>query len=97
MSGLVIPDFLKAQALKKLLLDALLQVIVSRPELSAYAPQLQWLKAQMEHARGAAQAQQVSATPKELHSFETAVDKAQGLPLVWHFQAATQRCAQAGD
>ena len=40
VSGLVIPDLLKAQALENIVPDALLQVIVSRPELADYAPKL---------------------------------------------------------
>ena len=47
--------------------DALLQVVVSRPECSAYAPKLQWFKAQMENAKGAAQAFHVSTSNRELH------------------------------
>ena len=93
MSGLVIPDLLKAQALENLVPDALLQAIVSRPELADYAPKLRWVKAQMEHARGAAQAQHASGSEKELHS----VDAEQYSPLVWHFQEAIQRCAEAND
>ena len=66
--------------------DVLLHAIVSRPELVDYAPKLRLVKAQMEHARGAAQAQQASGSEKELYE----VDASQSSPLVWHFQAATQ-------
>ena len=41
--------------------------LLSRPELSAYGPKLQWLKAQMEHGKGAAQASYVSSISKELY------------------------------
>ena len=46
----------------------LLQAIVSRPELADVEPKLFWFKAQMEHARGAVQAQQASGTAKELQA-----------------------------
>ena len=67
LGGLVIPDLLKAQALEKLIPDFLLQVIVSRLEFSTDGPKLQWFKAQMEHAKGAAQASYVSTSFKELY------------------------------
>ena len=38
-----------------------LSFIASRPELADYGLKLLWVKAQMEHARGATQAQQISA------------------------------------
>jgi len=55
-AGLDLPDWLKSAALEKLVPSELLQVMVSRPELDSYVRRLQWLKAQMEHARGANQA-----------------------------------------
>ena len=51
LGGLVILELLKAQALDKLIPESLLQIIVSRPELSAYGSKLQRLKAQMEHGK----------------------------------------------
>ena len=39
-SGLAIPDLLQAQALENLMPDALLQAIVSRPELANFEPKL---------------------------------------------------------
>ena len=62
MGGYVVPEWVKAQALDKLVPQEQLSVIVSRPELADCNPKLLWVKAQMEHARGATQAQQVSAT-----------------------------------
>ena len=47
----------------------------------------------MEHAPGAAQAQHASEPEKTLH----AVGAEQDSPVVWHFQASVQRCAEAGD
>ena len=90
LGGLAIPDLLKAQALEKLIPDSLLQTVVSRPELSSYPAKLQWLKAQMEHAKGAAQAHHVSSDPQELHEV---------IPesVLWNLHEASQRCAQNND
>ena len=57
----VVPEWVKAQALDKLVPQEHLSVIVNRPELADYDVKVLWLKAQMEHARGATQAQQISA------------------------------------
>ena len=62
MGGYVVSAWVKAQALDKLVPQEQLSVFVSRPELADYNAKLLWVKAQMEHARGATQAQQVSAT-----------------------------------
>ena len=62
MGGYVVPGWVKAQALDKLVPQEQLSVIVSRSELADYKAKLLWVKAQMEHARGATQAQQVSTT-----------------------------------
>jgi hypothetical protein len=60
MAGYPVPDWVKAQALDKLLPLDLLNTVVSRPELSDYVPKMKWVKAQMEHARGATLASQVA-------------------------------------
>ena len=63
MGGYDVPECVKAQALDKLVSQEQLSVIVSRPEFADYNnAKLLWVKAQMEDARGATQAQQVSAT-----------------------------------
>ena len=54
-------DWVKAQALDKLVPQEQLSVIVSRQELADNSVKLLWVKAQMEHARDASKAQQVSA------------------------------------
>ena len=59
---------MQAQALENLVPDAMLQIIVGRPDLAAFEPKLQWVKSQAEHHRGAVQAQQVSGNAKALHS-----------------------------
>ena len=95
LSGLVILELLKAQALDKLIPDSIFQIVVNRFELSAYGPKLPWLKAQIEYAKGAAQTVYVSDPFKELH--EAGPDPAQNRTLFWDLQEATQRCAQSSD
>ena len=55
-SGFDAPEWVRAAALEKMLPAELLRVLVSRPELDSYAAKLSWVKTQMEHARGSAQA-----------------------------------------
>ena len=64
--GYVVLAWVNAQALDKLVPQEHQSVIVSKPEIADYRLKLLWVKAQMAHARGATQAQQVSAatTPK---------------------------------
>jgi len=50
------PDWVRTAALEKLVPAELLRVLISRPELSSFSDKLAWVKAQMEHARGSAQA-----------------------------------------
>ena len=50
--------------------ETLLQVIASRPELAAYEPKLQWVKAQMEYAHGMAQAHFVSGSENTLQELD---------------------------
>jgi hypothetical protein len=56
MGGYPVPDWVKSQALDKLVPQDLLTTIIGRPELSDYAAKLNWVKVQMEHAKGASQA-----------------------------------------
>ena len=93
--GLFILEPLKAQALDKLIPESLLQIVVGRLELSAYSPKLQCFKAQMEHAKGAAQASYVSAALRDL--YEAFPDPSQNPQLFWDLQEVTQRCAQTAD
>ena len=61
MAGYPVPDWVKAQALDKLLPQDMLNTVVSRPELSEYSLKIKWVKAQMGHARGATLANQSRA------------------------------------
>ncbi len=56
MSNMVIPDWMRNMALEKLLPTQLLATLVSRNELVEFPVRLAWVKTQMEHARGIAQA-----------------------------------------
>ena len=56
LAGLDLPEWLRSAALEKLLPAQLLSTLVARPELATYAARLTWVKTQMEHARGLAQA-----------------------------------------
>ena len=87
-----------------------LSVIVSRPELADYSAKLLWVKAQMEHARGATQAQQVSATaaPKWVRDGDVSMGavlqdascrsaNAQEPSLLWQLQGECAKLAAGGD
>ena len=110
MGGYVVPERVKARAPDKLVPQEQLSVIVSRPELADYNAKLLWVKAQMEHARGATQAQQVSATaaPKwdrdgdvsmgtVLHDASCRSANAQESSLLWHLQGECAKLAAGGD
>ena len=56
LAGLDLPEWLRSAALEKLLPAPLLATLVARPELATYSARLTWVKTQMEHARGLAQA-----------------------------------------
>jgi hypothetical protein len=56
LSDLVLPEWMRNMALEKLLPAPLLATLVSRNELVDYPVRLAWVKTQMEHARGIAQA-----------------------------------------
>ena len=82
------PHWLKGQALDKLVPESFVQTIASwiKAELG---PKLEWIKAQMEHARGATQSQHVSETRRakdaDAHMGAVTVDQGQGQesPVVW--------------
>ena len=92
MANQPVSDLLKAQALNDNVPEILVKDIVSRPDLAAFEPKLRWVKAQMEYARGAAQAQYAFGAQKTLHTVATQQDS----PVVWYLQKQ-QRCADAGD
>jgi hypothetical protein len=56
LSDLKLPEWMRNVALEKLLPTQLLSTLVSRSELFGYSVRLAWVKTQMEHARGIAQA-----------------------------------------
>jgi hypothetical protein len=56
LAGLDLPEWMRSAALEKLLPAQLLATLVARPELATYSARLDWVKTQMEHARGLAQA-----------------------------------------
>ncbi len=56
LSDLILPEWMRSAALEKLLPAPLLQTLVARSELSTYPMRVTWVKTQMEHARGLAQA-----------------------------------------
>ncbi len=56
LSDLILPEWMRNVALEKLLPAQLLSTLVSRSELVGYSVRLAWVKTQMEHARGIAQA-----------------------------------------
>jgi hypothetical protein len=56
VSGYPGPDWVRSQALDKLVPQEMLTTIIGRPELANFKEKLCWVKNQMEHARGASQA-----------------------------------------
>ncbi len=56
LSGLALPPWLACSALEQLLPAQLRDSLVMRDELKTFAQRLAWVKTQMEHARGLAQA-----------------------------------------
>ena len=52
LGGYVLPDWVRARELQKLVPDKLQQTIVGRAELSEFSAKLLWLKTQMEYAQG---------------------------------------------
>ena len=57
--GYPLPDWLRANSLEKLVPDDMLKIIVGRPELSAYTPKMEWIRAQIEHAKSVERAREV--------------------------------------
>jgi hypothetical protein len=55
-SGFVLPEWMRRSALEKLLPTQLLNTLIARSELKEYSVRLAWVKTQMEHSRGVAQA-----------------------------------------
>ena len=108
-AGLDLPDWLKSAALEKLVPSELLQVMISRPELDSYVRRLQWIKAQMEYARGTNQALAYSGHSQkdksgdvlmgELGSdrFSSAGSGSDSRSLVGSMQDERSRCELAGD
>ncbi len=104
LGGYAIPDWVRAQALDKLAPDELLRTIVGSPELAECSAKLAWVKAQTEHARGAAQAQHVGGAPatrrdkdNDVHTGAVAVDRCTPEPpLLWHLQEECAKRAQSG-
>ncbi len=56
LAGCVLPEWLCRVALEKLLPLPLLERLVDKPDLQDVGPSVEWVKTQMEHARGVAQA-----------------------------------------
>ena len=108
--GYVVLEWVKAQTHDKLVPQQQLSVVVSRPELADYGLKLLSASAQMEHARGATQAQQVSAatTPNwsrdgDVHIAAVLQDassraaNAEEPSLLWHLQGECAKLAAGGD
>ncbi len=55
-SGLVLPPWMRNSALEKIIPAQLLSTMVAHSEVQGYEVRLAWVKTQMEHARGVAQA-----------------------------------------
>jgi hypothetical protein len=104
-----VPEWVKGQALYKLVPTDLLNTIVGRPELADYASKISWVKSQMEHARGASQAGYINGdktgknaakdmdvgmlAQEETASFALSISGS----LLWSLQFELGRCSVEGD
>ena len=83
-----------AHALDQLVPQELLSAVVSRPELADYGPNLLWVKAQMEHARDATQAQQISTAASSTCDRHGDVHMS---AVLWHLQGECPKLTAGGD
>jgi hypothetical protein len=110
LGGYPVPDWIRAQALEKIVPEDMLRTIIGRPELAEYSAKYTWVRSQMEHARGATQAGWVSGAPprakhKDMEVGEVAYEKESCAStvagtegnLIWSLQAELSRSAAAGD
>ena len=79
-AGFEMPDHVKANALLELVPRELEQQLISRSDIQGYGPRLAWIKAQLAHQRGVAQAaalvdskndMQIGALQNDVHSLGT--------------------------
>jgi hypothetical protein len=106
LAGYPVPDWVKAQALDKLIPQDMLATVVSRPELSDYGLKVKWVKAQMEHARGATLASQVSGKGHrdmdvgavlKMHGDDSASEAPSSDSVIWSLQSELGRRSAEGD
>ncbi len=107
LAGLDLPEWLRSAALEKLLPTQLLSILIARPELSSYAGRVAWVKTQMEHARGLAQASAYAPTSGKDASGDVLMGSLEAPPgmafsesgegLVWALHAEKERHELAGD
>ncbi len=105
IDGYAIPDWIRATALDKLVPEDLLRLIVGCSELADYSAKLLWVRSQMEHARGATQAQYAGGAPTskrdndaDMHMGAMTVDRRAQKPLLlWRLEEACTTCVQVGD
>ncbi len=65
LSNVILPEWMRNVALEKLLPTALLNTMISRSDLGEFSARVVWVKTQMEHARGLAQAAAYSPGGKD--------------------------------
>ena len=97
---------MRCSSLEQLLPQPLLNTLIARPELETSAMRITWVKTQMEHARGLAQATAYGpGTGKDASGdvYMSSVDAPPGMTcseygegLVWALHAQTDRREQHG-
>jgi hypothetical protein len=110
LGGYPVPDWVRSQALDKLVPQDMMTTIVGKPELAEFKAKVSWVKTQMEHARGVSQASYVHAAGArggggakdmevgELAQEETAsVAPSSSGSLLWSLQSELGRCSVEGD
>jgi len=108
LGGYVLPDWVRANALDKMVPEELLKTIIGRPELAGLSAKLAWVRSQMEHSRGVAQAAHFGTTPPGRRDRDVDMQVAALSPeagagdgseasLLWHLQQECSRRAGAGD
>ena len=107
LSGLDLPEWMRSAALEKLLPAPLLATLIARPELATYSVRVDWVKTQMEHQRGLAQASAYALASGKDASGDVLMGSLEAPPgftrtlvgdeLLWALQAEKEHHELIGD
>jgi hypothetical protein len=104
LGGYPIPDWVRAQALDKMMPIELHKIVMTRPELTEYTAKLSYVKNHMEFARGASQASWVNSKGGKdmdvgavMKSDDAQSETSGADSIVWALQSELGRCSAEGD